>query len=248
VLKHRYCSGCGHINISKEVEKQLIECAGLLVGTVGCSVALPDLFQIVDAVSAAHGRGLSVATALKKCLPETKILVYAGDGDCCTIGAGELIHTILRNPKIVCILINNQIFGMTGFQMSAGTPVGLKTKTTVNGRNEIDNGIPLNVRLLMKQNPKTKYYLTNAASKAGIELFKKQLKEALEYDGFSLIEVISPCVTFWGNAKKAYEYSLKLYEEKLNESMCKCHEKIDEFYWEDRNEIAIQIAYENRKV
>ncbi len=225
MLKHRYCPGCGHIQISKEVERQLIEVRGIPVVGVGCSVALPDLFESVDAVSAAHGRALSVATALKKCLPETKIISYQGDGDCCTIGAGELIHTILRNPPIVCILINNFIFGMTGFQQSACTNLGMKTKTTINGRNEIDNGIPLNVKLLMKQNPKSKYYLTNSANKDGIELFKKQLKEALDYNGFSLIEVISPCVTFFGNTKKAYEYTLKEYKERINKITCDYHKE-----------------------
>lgn len=226
ILQHRYCSGCGHINISKEVERQLIERKGILVCGVGCSVALPDLFTVIDAVSAAHGRALSVATSLKKCLSDISIISYAGDGDCCTIGIGELIHTILRNPSIVCILINNQQFGMTGAQMSTCTPLGVKTKTTPMGRNELNNGIPINVKLLMKQNSKTHYYLTNSASKNGIELFKIQLKEALDYNGFSLIEVISPCPIFWGNAKKAYEYSLKLYEEKLKDNECSCHKEV----------------------
>lgn len=238
MLPHRFCKACGHISISKEVELQLSKTPSVLCGSVGCSVALPDLFQFqIDAVSAAHGRGLSVATALKKCLPETKIVVYAGDGDCCTIGAGELIHTILRNPPIVCVLINNNQFGMTGHQMSACTPLNVKTKTTVKGRVEQDNGIPINVRLLMKQNPKTKYYLTTSATKDGIELFKKQLTEALKYDGFSLIEVMSPCPTFWGNAKKSYEFSKSYYEEKLNESMCKCHDGVLETVYDDEIEI-----------
>lgn len=213
MLQHRYCPGCGHIQISKEVERQLIENKGILVGSVGCSVALPDLFEVVDAVSAAHGRALSVATALRKVLPEIPLIVYAGDGDCCTIGIGELVHTILRNPRLVCVLINNNQFGMTGHQMSACTPIGVKTKTTVRNRNEIDNGIPLNIKLLMKQNPKAKYYLTNSANKNGIEQFKAQLKEALNYNGFSLIEVVSPCPTFWGNVKKSYEFSLKYFED-----------------------------------
>ncbi len=223
MLPHRYCKACGHSLISKEVEKQLIEKEGILVGSVGCSVALPDLFKVIDAVSAAHGRALSVATALKKGLPDKKILAYSGDGDCCTIGIGELVHTILRNPPIVCVLINNQQFGMTGHQMSACTPLSVKTKTTVNGRNEHDNGIPLNVKLLTKQNPKVKYYLTNSASKDGIELFKKQLKEALEYDGFSLIEVISPCPTlFGGKSKDAYKFALEQYNKQLTKFNCNC--------------------------
>jgi len=230
---HRYCPGCGHIAISKIVEEELINRKGILVGTVGCSVALPDLFEVVDAVSAAHGRGLSIATALRRCLPDTPLIVYAGDGDCTTIGIGELVNTILRNERLVCVLINNQIFGMTGFQMSSQTPIGAKTKTTVTGRDESCHGIPLNVKLLMKQNPKAKHYLTHAAGRDGIDLFKKQLKEAMDYDGFSLIEVISPCVTLFANAKKAYENALKQYEEKSKEEKrnCTCNIKSKE-YWE----------------
>lgn len=221
---HRYCASCGHILISKACEEELIKRKGIIIGTVGCSVALPDLFEEVDAVSAAHGRGLSVATALRRCLPDTLLLIYAGDGDCATIGIGELVNTILRNERIVCVLINNQQFGMTGGQMSSQTPLGVKTKTTVTGRDESSHGIPLNIKLLMKQNPKAKYYLTTSANKAGIDLFKKQLEEAFTNDGFSLIEVISPCPTFWANAKKSYEYSLKIYEEKLEaeEHYCTC--------------------------
>jgi len=211
---HTFCPGCGHVPIAKAVEKELIERAGILIGSVGCSVALPDQFEVVDAVSSAHGRALSVGTAVKMSLPNKAVLVYAGDGDCCTIGIGELVHTILRNPKIVCVLINNQQFGMTGHQMSALTPLDMKTKTSVTGRSEAINGIPLNVKLLMQQNPKAKYYLTNAATKTGIDKFKEQLKEAFNNDGFSLIEVIAPCPTFWGNVKKSYEYSKQYYEEK----------------------------------
>lgn len=213
---HTFCPGCGHIPIAKATEKELTERSGILIGTVGCSVALPNLFETVDAISAAHGRGLSVATALRMCFPDTPLVVYAGDGDCCTIGAGELIHTILRNPRFVCVLINNQQFGMTGHQMSALSPLDLKTKTSVKGRKESLHGIPMNVEMLMKQNPKTKYYRTNAATKVGIDKFKEQLKEAFDYNGFSLIEVIAPCPTFWGNVKKSYEYSIE-YFKKLEE-------------------------------
>jgi 2-oxoglutarate ferredoxin oxidoreductase subunit beta len=222
MLPHRFCPGCGHIQISRIVEKELIERDAILVGSVGCSVALPNLFEVIDTVSAAHGRALSVATAVKMAVPDKKVLVYAGDGDCCTIGAGELLHTILRNPKIVCVLIDNSNFAMTGHQMSALTPLAIKTKTTVMGRNESTNGIPLNVKLLTKQNSKVHYYLTHSVGKDGIELFKIQLKEALDYNGFSIIHVISPCPTFWGNVKKSYSYALEQYNLVIEDNKNKC--------------------------
>lgn len=222
MLPHKFCAGCGHIPISKIVEKELIERRAIFTGSVGCSVALPDLYEVIDAVSSAHGRALSVATALHRVLPDIPILTYQGDGDACTIGIGELIHTILRNENIVCVMINNSVFGMTGFQMSSTTPIGTKTKTTVAGRNEFDHGIPLDIKLLMKQNKKTKYYLTHSANRDGIDLFEKQLKEAFDYDGFSLIEVISPCVTLFANAKKAYKYALEQYTSRVEQPKCDC--------------------------
>lgn len=221
MLSHKFCGGCGHILIAKAVEEELIKRSGILVGSVGCSVALPDLMEKIDAVSSPHGRALSVATGLRRVLPNTPIVSYAGDGDCTTIGIGELVHTILRNERIVCVMVNNQNFGMTGHQMSTMTPLELKTKTTVNGRQEENHGIPLNVELLTQQNTKTHYYFTHAANKAGIDAFKLILSKALDYDGFSLIEVISPCPTFWGNVKKSYEYSLEQFTERGYEQCSK---------------------------
>lgn len=232
MLSHRYCQSCGHIATSKAVEEELIKRKGILIGSVGCAVALPDLFETVDAVSSAHGRALSVATGLRRVLPNTPLISYQGDGDCCTIGIGELVHTILRNERIVCVIINNSQFGMTGHQMSAMTPLEMKTKTTVEGRKEENHGIPLDIKLLAKQNPKVLYQLCHSANKDGINMFKEQLKTALDHPGFAIIEVLAPCPTFYGNTKKAYEYTLKQYKiiSENNNELCHCIKNKE--YWE----------------
>jgi len=222
----RFCPACGHIPIVKIEEELLQKHQGILIGTVGCSVPLCSDMEGVDAISSAHGRGLSVATSVKRVLGKDKmVLVHAGDGDGLTIGIGEFVHTCLRNEKIIYVLINNQQFGMTGHQMSALTPLEITTKTSY-PRKEEYHGIPVHVgKLVRALNPKVKYYRTTSATKEGINNFRKYLEEAINNDGFSVIEVVSPCPTFWGNAKKAYEYSKDYFNSLEEEHICNCKGK-----------------------
>lgn len=211
--KNTFCSGCGHVPIAKIVEKFIQECNGILCGSVGCSVSLPSDFEGFDTVSCAHGRGLAVATGIRRAIGHEKlILTYQGDGDALTIGMLEFKAACYRNEKIICVIIDNSVFGMTGFQLSALTPLGIKTKTSLDSRTEDIYGIPVNVRHETLCNPKVRYYLTTSATKKGIDTFKQQLYGVKDYNGFSVIHVISPCVTFFGNTKKAYEYAIELYE------------------------------------
>lgn len=213
--KISFCPGCGHIPIAKAVEKILQENNGILVGSVGCSVSIVSDFENVDAVSSQHGAALAVATGIRRVCKDKKVIItYQGDGDLGNIGIGELIHTCLRNENIICVLINNSVYGMTGFQMSSTTPIGVKTKTCVDGRTIKDHGIPINFRRITKAvNPEIQYFLCHSASKEGIDRFKECLKMGIENRGFTLIEVISPCVTFFKTPKEAYEDAKKRYKE-----------------------------------
>ena len=208
----KFCRGCGHIPIAKTVEEFMLEHRGIFCGSVGCSVSLPSDFEGFDTVSCAHGRALAVATGIRRVVgPDRLILTYQGDGDALTIGMLEFKAACYRNEKIICIIIDNSVFGMTGFQLSALTPLGLKTKTSLDGRTEEIYGIPVNIRHETACNPKVKYYLTTSATREGIDMFKQHLHEAKDYNGFSVLHVISPCITFFGNAKKAYEFSKEVY-------------------------------------
>lgn len=213
-----FCKACGHIPVSRIVEKFMQIHNGIFCGSVGCSVSLPSDLENVDTVSCAHGRALAVATGIRRAVgPDKLILTYQGDGDALTIGMLEFKAACYRNEKIICVLIDNCVFGMTGFQLSALTPLGIKTKTSLDGRTEEIYGIPVNVKHEVACNPKARYYLTTSASKEGIESFERYLHEVKDYNGFSVIHVLSPCVTFFGNAKKAYEYVLKLYEKMVTQ-------------------------------
>lgn len=215
--KSTFCAGCGHTAIARITEQFLQKESGIFVGSVGCSVSLPSDFEGIDTVSSAHGRALAVATGIRRTVGKDKpIVTIQGDGDLLNIGIGELTHTCLRNEKIICVLLNNSVFSMTGFQLSATTPLGMKTKTSPEGRNEKYHGIPINVKSLIQTiNPKVKYFLTTSSSREGIDWFEAFLQDSLNYNGFTLIEVISPCVTlFGGDVKKSYGYSKKIFEEK----------------------------------
>lgn len=217
----KFCRGCGHTPIAKVVEEFMQERRGIFCGSVGCSASLPSDFEGFDTVSCAHGRALAVATGIRRAIGlEKTILAYQGDGDALTIGMLEFKAACYRNEKIICVLVDNFVFAMTGFQLSALTPLELKTKTSLDGRIEDIYGIPVNVKHEVSCNPKCKYYLTTSATKEGINLFKQYLHESVDYNGFSVIHVISPCVTspFFGNAREAYDYSKKHYEEVRAES------------------------------
>lgn len=212
----KFCRACGHIPIAKIVEETIQRTKGVFICGVGCSVSLATDFEDVDAISMPHGRTLTGATAARRVFGDDKVIIaYQGDGDCLTIGIGELVNTILRNEPIVCILINNQQFGMTGHQMSAATPLEMQTKTCF-PRSEENHGIPIHVgKLIRALNPKVKFYRVHAAGRDnihGIDAFRNYLDEAIKNDGFSLIEVISPCPTFFnGKIKESYEFAKKHY-------------------------------------
>lgn len=220
--KLTFCLGCGHIPIAKIVEKILQETQGIFVGSVGCSVSLVSDMDNVNAVSSAHGRALAVATGIRRIIGNEKpIITIQGDGDLLNIGIGEFIHTVARNEKIICILVNNSIFGMTGFQLASTTPIGIKTKTSPLGRDEKIHGVPLLPhKLLNAINPNAQYHLTTVTNKEEIIILEKTIRGSLLFEGFTLIEVMSPCTTFFGDIKKSYEYIERRKKQLNNEIKC----------------------------
>jgi 2-oxoglutarate ferredoxin oxidoreductase subunit beta len=79
-------------------------------------------------VESAHGRGAAVATGIKRVNPEAVVFTYQGDGDLAAIGTGETIHAANRGENITAIFINNAVYGMTGGQVAATTPLALSLR------------------------------------------------------------------------------------------------------------------------
>lgn len=205
VEDNKFCPGCGHGTINRLVAEVLEE-MGLenkAIGSVavGCACLMIDTFG-VDWIQAQHGRAAAVATGIKRVRPEHPVFTYQGDGDSLAIGFSETMYAAIRNENITVILVNNGVFGMTGGQMSPTTLSGQRTATSPKGRDTSITGHPVNVVNFLqtldvgyvargtitdiKEINKTKKYIRNA--------FEAQMNN----EGYSFVEVVSPCPTNWG--------------------------------------------------
>jgi len=200
-----YCPGCGHGIVHRlicEVIDELdIQQKIIAICPVGCAVVAYDYWDF-DCCEAAHGRALAVATGLKRVRPQNIIFTYQGDGDLAAIGTAETIHTANRGENVTCIFINNAVYGMTGGQMAPTTILEQKTTTTPLGRDFQKEGYPLNIMNLLAVLPSVKYLnRVTITSAKRIKEAKAAIKEAficqIENKGFSLVEVLSSCPTYW---------------------------------------------------
>ena len=131
-----FCPGCGHgtvLNTFLKVvdEMSIIDRLGL-IGGIGCSSWIP-VFVNTDVIHTLHGRAIPVATGLKLSNPDLHVVVFCGDGDCLAIGGNHFLHACRRNLNITVVLLDNQIYGMTGGQVAPTTPYMGKTQTSPYG-------------------------------------------------------------------------------------------------------------------
>ena len=205
-ISTHYCAGCGH-GIAHRLVAEVVDELGIrekviAVAPVGCAVIAYDYWDF-DCTEAAHGRALAVATAIKRVRPDNIVFTYQGDGDLAAIGTNETIHTANRGENLTVIFINNAIYGMTGGQMAPTTLLGQKTATTPQGRNAKLEGYPLKISEMLAILPAVKY-IERVSLHAPPEIIKakKAIKQAfknqMEGVGFSLVEIISACPTYWG--------------------------------------------------
>jgi 2-oxoglutarate ferredoxin oxidoreductase subunit beta len=201
-----YCPGCGHgiahRLIAEIIDELDIRDRTIGIAPVGCAVLAYDYLDI-DMVEVAHGRPPAVATGMKRTNPDKIIFSYQGDGDLASIGAAEILHAGHRGEQITVIFINNAVYGMTGGQMAPTTMLDQVTATTPKGRSAAEQGYPLQVSELLATLPGTIYIERCALSNvANVRKTKKAFKHAFELqiegaEGLSLVEVLSPCPTYW---------------------------------------------------
>ncbi len=205
-----YCPGCGHGLIHRLVAEAVddlgIREKVIAVAPVGCAVIAYDYWDF-DCSEAAHGRALAVATAIKRVRPQNIVFTYQGDGDLAAIGTNETIHAANRGENLTVIFVNNAVYGMTGGQMAPTTLVNQKTSTTPGGRNVSLHGYPLKISEILSSLPAVKYVeRTSVYSPQEIIKTKKAIKQAflnqINSVGFSLVEVLSPCPTYWGKTPR----------------------------------------------
>ena len=201
-----YCPGCGHgiahRLIAEIVDELDIREKVIGIAPVGCAVIAYNYWAF-DCSEAAHGRALAVATAIKRVNPLNIVFTYQGDGDLAAIGTNETLHAANRGENLTVIFINNAVYGMTGGQMAPTTLLGQKTVTTPDGREAALQGYPLKVSELLAHLPAVKY-VERVSLHSPQEILKAKKAITLAFSnqinnvGFSLVEILSPCPTYWG--------------------------------------------------
>jgi 2-oxoglutarate ferredoxin oxidoreductase subunit beta len=200
--KNTWCPGCGNFAILTAIKSVLnsLQDEGLglenvvLVSGIGCHAKIVDYIN-VNSFYSIHGRVTPAAEGIKLARPDLKVIGFAGDGDAYGEGLEHLIFAAKRNIDITMIIHNNRVYGLTTGQYTATSPLGYKGRSTPQGTVEL----PINPLELMLASGAT--FLARGTSH-GLELLKSLFKEAIMHRGFSLIDVLQVCVTFYN----MYEY------------------------------------------
>lgn len=192
-LKPTWCPGCGDFGVLNSLQtacatlnidpKDLVVCSG-----IGCSSNLPGFIRSYG-LHSLHGRSVAVAQGVRLGNHDLTVVATGGDGDGYGIGVGHFIHAMRRNINMTYIVMNNQIYGLTTGQASPTSVRGVKTKSTPGGN--IENALnPLGIALMAGGTFVARGFSGDSAGLADI------MTRAIAHKGFSLVDVLSPCVTF----------------------------------------------------
>ena len=198
-LPHIFCPGCGNGAIINAflaaMEKADMDFDNIaMVSGIGCSSRIPGYLKC-DSLHTTHGRALSFATGLKTANKDLDVVVFTGDGDAASIGGNHLIHAARRNINLTVICINNNIYGMTGGQISPTSPKGSFGTTAPYGN--LDSPFKL-AELVAAAGASYSARWTTVQ----IENLVLSIKAGLKNKGFSFIEVATQCPTYFGRKNK----------------------------------------------
>ncbi len=192
-IKPIWCPGCGNFAVLSALQKALVRLDVdpdwlAIVSGIGCSSRMPGFVKCYG-YHGAHGRALPSAVGVKCGNPRMTTVVVGGDGDGLSIGMGHFPHVVRRNVDLTYLMLDNRIYGLTKGQTSPTTCQGFLTKTSPAGVVEM----PMNpVRIAISFDAS---FVARAYSGQPKQL-QELIEVAIQHRGFSLIQVLSPCVTF----------------------------------------------------
>ncbi|MBM5812165.1 MAG: 2-oxoacid:ferredoxin oxidoreductase subunit beta [Gammaproteobacteria bacterium] len=200
------CAGCGHDSVTAAIVQACFELElpphnVVKFSGIGCSSKTTAYFVAgAHGFNAVHGRMPSIASGAHAANRHLHSIGVSGDGDSLSIGLGQLAHVIRRNPRMLYLIENNGVYGLTKGQFSASADVGTRSR-----RGDVNEQRPLDPVLLALA-------LGAPFVARGFSGDREQLvpllKAGLSSGGFALIDVLSPCVTFNDHegSTKSYAY------------------------------------------
>ena len=210
------CAGCGHDSITAALVRAFFELnlppeKAAKVSGIGCSSKTTAYFLSAShGINAVHGRMPAIATGANMANHSLHYIGISGDGDSLSIGLGQFAHAIRRNLDMLYIIENNGVYGLTKGQFSASADVGSTAK-----RGAVNQLPPLDPVLLALS-------LGGTFVARGFSGDKDQLipliKAGLSHQGFALIDIISPCVTFNDHegSTKSYAHTREHFHEVIH--------------------------------
>lgn len=194
-----WCPGCGHgivLNgLIRAVEELGINKNDIvMVSGIGCSSRISGYLDF-HTLHTIHGRALAFATGIKMSRPELNLLVPMGDGDALAIGGNHFIHAARRNIDMTAIVMNNRIYGMTGGQYSPLSGYG--TIATTAPYTNIDHSFDV-VKLAAAAGAT----FVARSTAYHVRQLTDIIKQAITHKGFSVVEILSQCPTYFGRKNK----------------------------------------------
>lgn len=213
LMPHFMCPGCGH-GIALRALLWAVHELGIgkdrlaVVSGIGCSGRVGAYID-ANTFHTTHGRPLAFATGLALARPDLKVVVITGDGDCLAIGGNHLIHACRRNLDLTCLMLNNEVYGMTGGQVSPTTSATRFTSTTPTGNIE-----PTFDACRLAEAAGASFVGREVTRQA--PALKNLIKAGLEHKGFSFLEVISDCTEIYGRKNNLGEASEMILSQKAD--------------------------------
>jgi len=196
---HLWCAGCGH-GIVLNGLIQAVEKLGMsrnemvMVSGIGCSSRISGYMDF-HTLHTIHGRALAFATGVKLSKPELNVIVPMGDGDALSIGGNHFIHAARRNIDITAIVMNNRIYGMTGGQYSPLTGPGMMATTAP--YTNIDQGFDI-----VEMSKAAGATFVARTTVYHVQQLAEIIRSAILHEGFSVVEVMTQCPTYFGRKNK----------------------------------------------
>ncbi len=199
-----WCPGCGDFGIGLSVKQAFVQMGYdpsslAVVFGIGCSGNMND-FLNAYAIHSLHGRSIPNAIGIKLANHKLPVVAIVGDGDCYGEGGNHLLHACRGNHDITVIVHDNGVYGLTTGQVAPTAEKGFKSKSTPAGIIETPIN-PLSFAITSGATFVAQSFAGDAAH------LSSMIKEAISHKGFSLVNVLQPCVTF--NKVNTYQYYLK---------------------------------------